>query len=410
MTPSEDEQFSVWLHDRLVARLLRRGDTTRFVFDPDYLADPSRPLLGLRLEEEPLRRCRAHLRLPPWFSNLLPEGQLRQWVADARGTSTEREMELLAHVGHDLPGAVRVIPSLERIAVDDDVDSDSDPSLQSSAAASMWSFSLAGVALKFSMLATGERLTIPAIGENGDWIVKLPDPQYPHVPRNEFAMMALARAIGIDVPETRLVHRESVESLPEQAWSSGETHAYAVRRFDRGPGQARVHIEDLAQVRGFYPEQKYEGSFETVAALLYRGRDIEALREFTRRLVFNTLIGNGDAHLKNWSLIYRDPRQPTISPAYDLVATAVYRPGTLGPEDLGLKLRGSRRFDTVHLGAFTALERLLKAKTALEDVAREVVRLTNERWDQIAPILEPVPELAQSIRGWLAERSRQLTR
>lgn len=77
----------------------------------------------------------------------------------------------------------------------------------------LWSFSLAGVALKFSMLAQGDRLTIPAFGEGGDWIVKLPDSRYPEVPRNELAMMTLAKAVGIDVPEVRLVHRDLVESL-----------------------------------------------------------------------------------------------------------------------------------------------------------------------------------------------------
>jgi serine/threonine-protein kinase HipA len=62
--------------------------------------------------------------------------------------------------------------------------------------------------------------------------------------------------VGIDTPEIRLVCREQVESLPEQAWAGG-SHAYAVKRFDRGPQRELIHIEDMAQVRGFYPEQKY---------------------------------------------------------------------------------------------------------------------------------------------------------
>jgi HipA N-terminal domain len=59
---------------------------------------------------EPHRRALRRLRLPPWFSNLLPEGRLRDWIAADRKVSADREMELLAQVGHDLPGAVRVLP------------------------------------------------------------------------------------------------------------------------------------------------------------------------------------------------------------------------------------------------------------------------------------------------------------
>ncbi len=121
-------------------------------------------------------------------------------------------------------------------------------------------------------------------------------------------------------------------------------YAYAVRRFDLDPQRRTIHIEDLAQVRGFYPNRKYHGSFETVGALVYRQHDPEALREFTRRLTFNVLIGNGDAHLKNWSLIYHDRRNHTLAPAYDLVATFVYRPGTEGPEPNGVAFRGLEAF------------------------------------------------------------------
>jgi len=75
-----------------------------------------------------------------------------------------------------------------------------------------------------------------------------------------------------------------------------------------------VHIEDLAQVRNVYPENKYLGNYETVAALAYRGHDLNSLREFARRLAFTILIANDDAHLKNWSLIYTDPRVPCLAP------------------------------------------------------------------------------------------------
>jgi serine/threonine-protein kinase HipA len=106
MTLSE-RRHAVWLHRHRVGTLHQRGDHTRFVLAPDYLADAERPVLGLLFEQD-LHARHAAARLPCWFSNLLPEGRLRDWIAADRGVSPHQEMELLAQVGHDLPGAVRI--------------------------------------------------------------------------------------------------------------------------------------------------------------------------------------------------------------------------------------------------------------------------------------------------------------
>jgi serine/threonine-protein kinase HipA len=250
-----------------VGTLDQRGDYTRFTFIEQYLRSGSRPILGLAFEQNLTDRYAASLRLPQWFSNLLPEGVLREWIAVDRGVSAKREMELLAQVGHDLPGAVRVVAD-ESAAGPRDVD---EASWTGSESASPYRggrpelrFSLAGVALKFSMLAQGDRLTLPAYGQGGDWIVKLPNRSYAEVPRNEFVMMRLAGRAGIDVPEVRLMRRDQLDELPDLVWPNHESWAYAVRRFDRAEDRSPVHIEDLAQVRGVYPEQKYEGNYETV--------------------------------------------------------------------------------------------------------------------------------------------------
>jgi serine/threonine-protein kinase HipA len=373
--PPAERHHPVLMHGRRVGTLCRRGDHTKFVFSESYLADPARPVLGLRLEERLRRPYAAALRLPPWFSNLLPESPLRQWIANDRGVSADREMELLAQVGHDLPGALRVLPA------EDDGPAATRPGV--------WRFSLAGVALKFSMLARGDRLTVPAVGERGDWLVKFPDYRFAHVPWNEHATMSLARAVGIEVPDVRMVHRDELAGLPARMWPNDERWAYAVRRFDRDPDNRliSVHIEDLAQVRDVYPNDKYEGTFETVSALVYRGHDRTALQEAARRLAFSVLVGNGDAHLKNWSLIYRDRRVPTLSPAYDLVSTFLYRAQDEEPEDLGLRLDGTRRFDRIGLGAFAALERRLDRRfgptaAGLVDVAAETAELLAARWPE----------------------------
>ncbi|MEM9453972.1 MAG: HipA domain-containing protein [Myxococcota bacterium] len=251
-----------------------------------------------------------------------------------------------------------------------------------------WRFSLADIAMKFSMLKQGDRFTAPAAGADGDWIIKLPDSVYPQVPINEHAMMEFARSSGLDVPETRLVHRDELDDIPSGLWPANEDFAYAVKRFDRRSNGRRVHIEDFAQIRSIYPHEKYQGSFETIGSLVYRGRDASSLVEFAKRLAFIILIRNGDAHLKNWSLIYDNPRIPRLSPAYDMVATSIYRPLNQ-PEDLGLKFGKSRDFQTVSLSNFSRLQR--KVRAADVDLASEVQGLVEQAcstWPKIADLLE----------------------
>ncbi|HMU31907.1 MAG TPA: type II toxin-antitoxin system HipA family toxin [Nitrospira sp.] len=406
-TASED-QFCVYLDTNLVGRLHRRGDVTRFVFEKSYWLDPDRSVLGIRFEDNRNEVHQSHLRIPSWFSNLLPEGRLREWVAHARGTSVHREMELLAQVGHDLPGAVRIVQANSLVPIETD-DSIENPSIIMPDR-SPWTFSLAGVGLKFSMLHAGDRLTLPATGEEGDWIVKLPDPNYQLTSVNEFMVMRLAGLSGIEVPEVKLIHRDQLSGLPDKVWTGSETWAYAVRRFDRLSDRSRVHIEDFAQVRGFPPESKYQGSYETVAALFYRRQDTEALREFSRRLVFNVILGNGDAHLKNWSLIYRNKKIPTISPAYDLVSTFVYRPASEGPEKMALHLEKSRRIEKVSLKSFERLERRLNAKVGLGDVVRETIRTICMNSVSLFDVPPGAEDLAGRINLYLSCQADRLLR
>jgi serine/threonine-protein kinase HipA len=401
-------RHSVWLRSDLVGTLVQRGDYTRFVFAEHYLDDPDRAVLGLVFEQDLAARHAAALRLPCWFSNLLPEGRLREWIAVDRKVSPQREMELLAQVGHDLPGAVRVLPAPD--GEGDKIEGLPEPAPASAPehprADDTWRFSLAGVALKFSMLAKGDRLTLPAFGVGGDWIVKLPDQVYSDVPRNEFTMMSLAASAGIDVPPVRLVHRDELDGLPPDVWTSREEWAYAIRRFDRDAHRALVHIEDLAQVRNIYPEDKYRGNYETVAALAYRGHDLDGLREFARRLAFTVLIANGDAHLKNWSLIYTDPRVPSLAPAYDMVSTAYY----VGErETLDLKFGGTRRFEKVSVWTFERLQERLRAPQAeLATCVDELIDQVTLHWPQHREHLAGNPKLASSIESRIAVGRRSL--
>ena len=405
MTKLVTKKYAVWLYHSKVGSIYQRGDHTWFEFLPEYLARPDRPVLGLKFDQD-LHNRSASLKLPPWFSNLLPEGILREWIAEERNVSVDREMELLAQVGQDLPGAVQVAPEGEDLEGRTPA-SFSSPRTEDAEQVARWRFSLAGVGLKFSMLRSGDRFTAPATGLGGDWIVKLPDPQFAGVPANEFTMMTLAERVGIDVPETTLIHRESLVDFPQRIWPGAEDFAYGVKRFDRTETRELIHIEDFAQVRGIYPVHKYHGNFETIAALAFREDDESSLSEFVRRLTFFILIGNGDAHLKNWSFIYRDRFRPALSPAYDIVATESYRPPDQ-PENLGMKFAGTRRFNKIRLANFGALGARIGASSDLEGIADATVSSVLAHWDEAEESLRGFPHLVTHTRESLVSRAQSL--
>lgn len=361
--------LSVWLGDTRVGAITALGgDRSVFAFDDAYADAPLRPTLGLTFKtpQGELKRDidPTQTRLIPFFSNLLPEGPLRDYLAKRAQVKEMREYLLLEALGHDLPGAVTIRADGNRM----DEDAASAPTRADNSGPLR--FSLAGVQLKFSAIerASGG-LTIPVGGEGGHWIVKLPSIRFEGVAANEFSMMRLAAANGLDVPEVRLVPLDRLEGIPEDVGRFKED-AYAVRRFDRTPN-GRVHIEDFAQVFDAYPERKYGGaSYASIAKVLWietRDADVE---EFIRRLVFNTLIGNADMHLKNWSLIYRDGRTPQLAPAYDFVATTGY----IGDPKLALTLGRTKRMANIgldHVGYMAARAGIPErwARTTARDAA-----------------------------------------
>jgi serine/threonine-protein kinase HipA len=344
--PKTLSALSVKLHNRRIGVINRLGgDQHLFSFEQDYIDDPNRLTLSLSFKGQrgglvlPTRPITA--RLPPFFSNLLPEGHLREYLAARAGVKPQREFFLLAVLGADLPGALIVTPHDQqeegphRDSEDRHDDREPDAALR---------FSLAGVQLKFSaVMEEAGGLTIPADGMGGSWIIKLPSARFPAVPENEYAMLALARAAGIDVPPNRLVHIHDIRGLPSDA-EKMEGRAFAVQRFDRGVGGDLIHMEDFAQVFGLFPDDKYDRrSYANIAAVLWAETGEKGTYEFVRRVVFSVLIGNGDMHLKNWSLLYPDGRTPVLSPAYDLVSTLPYVPS----DRLALNLGGSRSLSEV---------------------------------------------------------------
>ena len=377
--------LDIFLADRKVGTINGLGgDRTVFTFDDAYADDPNRPTLSLSFKDAMgdliLDQRRTQTRLSPFFSNLLPEGPLRDYLARRAGVNVVREFYLLWALGRDLPGAVIARgPDGEEPGP---AHEENPPPAGSEPAEVPLRFSLAGVQLKFSALEKAQGgLTIPATGVGGSWIVKLPSTRFPGVSENEFSMMTLAKSVGIAVPDIQLVELDQIAGLPDGIGRL-EGAAYAVRRFDRTVDGERIHMEDFAQVFGVYSDEKYKhAAYRSIAKVLWLETGEAGITEFIRRLVFNAVIGNADMHLKNWSLLYADRVTPTLSPAYDFVSTLAYIPD----DKAALKFSRTARWDGFnddelsHLAAKAGLPERLVIGTARETVARFREVWANER-------------------------------
>lgn len=329
-------------------------------FAPEFVDDFSRPTLTLtthplyphadRLLAKPWVR---NQRLHPVLSNLLPEGALRELLAQNLKTHIDNEFQLFTHLAHDLPGALIAKP-LTPDEIPSYVLSDYKGTtvIQPDQASSSPKFSLAGVQMKFSMKAKDGRYQLSNSDALGDWIIKTPSTKHAFVPWNEYTAMRLAEMAGVDIPEIKLIRLDQLDNLPPINLPS-EKYAFAIKRFDR-QGEERIHMEDFAQVLAKYPHEKYTASnYESIGRIIYQySKDsLGDAQQFARRLLVNILLANGDAHLKNWSLLYPDSITAELSPAYDIVTTRVY----MGDEkDYALNMARTKQWYNVTFDHFEA--------------------------------------------------------
>lgn len=400
--------LEVLLHGQSIGTLTRTaGDRTLFAFNSRYIDDVARPTLSLsfKTQDGVLRtQLRPYsLRLMPFFSNLLPEGHLRQYLAERGEVHPDREFFLLWLLGEDLPGALCVRPAEGDVlppAYAREVAAESDGARADPDASHALRFSLAGVQLKLSAIAKSSGgLTIPAKGVGGSWIVKLPSERYAGMTRNEYSMMTLASKLGMNVPRVRLVDIREIENLPSGLGQLRDHEALAIERFDRLPDGAPVHMEDFAQVFELYPTNKYKkASAMNIAQVLGIETTEEDVREFIRRLVFNALIGNSDMHVKNWSLTYPDRRRPRLSPAYDFVSTTAYIPD----ESSGLKFSRVRHYKDLTLDELAHMaDRAKLPQHPVLEAAKETVQSFHEAWLQERSNLPLSREVIQAVERQL---------
>ncbi|MEZ4409212.1 MAG: HipA domain-containing protein [Polyangiales bacterium] len=255
-------------------------DTHVFRWSAEYRTTPERPVLGQYMEDRLDRPLVTH-GLTPWFEHLLPQGPLRGAVARDAGVDPNDGLALLAWLGEDLPGAVRVEvvralrarPRRESVPV-----ASADP-------AAVFRVSLPGVQWKLSLHATQKGLTLPTKGVEGEWIAKFHADAFPRIVALEDATLRWAAFVGVDVPVHRVVRCDDIDGLPEDV-PRGDGEALVIDRFDRSPS-GRIHVEDFGQVLDRPPGlSQYRGAYEEIGAVI-RALCPDDRREFVRRVVFN---------------------------------------------------------------------------------------------------------------------------
>jgi serine/threonine-protein kinase HipA len=324
--------LEVFLSGTHAGTLLRKKNgNLQFRYDPAYVEAKGPPLslnLPLRTEAFPHRDCLA------FFGNLLPEEDVRAQVALTTGISASNDYRLLERFGGDVAGAVTILSSeqLEDEPEPDNLEVLSPAKLdelltqlpQRPLAADEGGevrMSLAGAQSKLPVVKVDEGFALPHGSGHPTTHILKPEPErFPGLVANEFFCMRLAREVGLQVAEVDRAETES--GLP----------FLIVSRYDRDLTQdpiRRLHQEDLCQALGKLYVEKYqhEGgpSVRDALALIDDASAVPARdrEQLWLALVFNVLIGNCDAHGKNYSLLYYS-RAPSLAPLYDLLSTAAY--------------------------------------------------------------------------------------
>jgi serine/threonine-protein kinase HipA len=324
-------RLSVWWDGRIAGCLYLGPDgETLFAYDAAWLADPKAPAFSFSLpkQADPFKRSAVQA----FFGGILPEEGQRTAIARALGVSADNEFRLLEYLGGEVAGALTLLPEDETPAspsyaapklLDDDALVqllDHLPLRPMLAGENGLRLSLAGAQSKLPVLLIDGQIALPAPGQPTSHILKPPISRFEGTTENEYFCMSLASAIGLDVAA---VEMRVVADRP----------FLLVTRYDRAIDASgtvtRLHQEDFAQALGVPSHRKYasEGGpiFPDCFALLRRAATRPA-REILKLLdaaIFNLIIGNADAHAKNFSLLHGDGGV-SLAPLYDLLSTVLY--------------------------------------------------------------------------------------
>jgi serine/threonine-protein kinase HipA len=326
------DELAVWLYGDQVATIDRHRGQPRLVYTEDALNryELGTPLLSLSLPVTERRYTQGVVR--PFIDGLLPEDEPRKSIARDVGVRADDTYGLIRELGRDCAGAVVIQPA--------DESAPPKPTTVTAEALSAKDVATLVSNLRSAPLGAGGRVRISLAGvqekllltrmPNGTWgrpvdgtpsthILKPQIAAYPRTVENEAFCMRIAQNLGLDVAAvetTEIAKRKLI----------------VVERFDRGvsPGGTveRIHQEDFCQATGVSPETKYEEdggpSLERIAGILQSVAATNSLERFLQAVTLNVLIGNGDAHAKNLSLLHHTSGALTLAPLYDLMCTLNY--------------------------------------------------------------------------------------
>jgi serine/threonine-protein kinase HipA len=306
------------------------GGQMTFQYEPSWLGrpDPFALSRSLPLREEPFtqKECRG------FFGGILPEEGNRELIARILGISDKNDFAMLEQLGGECAGAITFLPGDEAFPGGDhryrDLADDELarilrelPRRPLMAGEDGIRLSLAGAQDKLAVRVVDGKMSIPRGSAPSSHVLKPATDTYEGVVFNEAFCMALARACGLNTAPVAIGKVEDIDYL-------------LAERYDRIPGEdgsiRRLHQEDFCQALGVPSDIKYQSeggpSLATCFALIRDASTAPALDliALLDAVIFNLLIGNHDAHAKNFSLLYMPDRTVRLAPLYDLVSTVFY--------------------------------------------------------------------------------------
>ncbi|MBX9614912.1 MAG: type II toxin-antitoxin system HipA family toxin [Caulobacteraceae bacterium] len=347
--------LTVWWDEAEVGDLaLNDHGSMIFRYAKSWLDNPSAPAISIFLPKQADAFSRARTR--PFFAGLLPEEKPRTEAARALGVSQQNDFGLLEGLGGDVAGALTLWPRGETVPrpdPDGNAVVQDEPTLAAIleklprrpllAGQDGIRLSLAGAQSKLPVVLVDGTVALPAPGQPTTHIIKPAPQDWPTFPENEAFCMRLAAALGLDV-------------APVEIRQAGGHLYLLVERYDRVLRDgvlARLHQEDFCQALGVMPEYKYAAeqgpNFPDSFNLLRRVTRVpaRAILALIDAALFNLIIGNADAHGKNFSLLYT-PEGLRLAPLYDLLCTSIY------PDvhaRMAMRMGGAARLEEITLQA-----------------------------------------------------------
>ncbi len=319
-------KLNVYFFDQLAGELSQdKYGTLSFRYNSDYINSKGTPIsYSMPLTKEEYYGNEAHA----YFTGLLPEEEMLISAAKAIGTSSLNYFKLLSELGQEPIGAIRMGKSpheithqYDKISIEelDEMIMNNDSLMSTLYQERELRLSLAGAQSKTGLFYKNNEYFVPQNGSPSNVIVKPTNKRYNDLVFNEYASMKIAAALGIDTPVVQLKKTQK-QSL------------FMIHRYDRiltDQSIQRLHQEDFCQALGIQNQNKYEAdggpSFKQCINLLRAGTTVPSLEinKFIRLFLFNTIIGNKDAHGKNYSILYINNKQ-ILAPAYDVLSTTFY--------------------------------------------------------------------------------------